>query len=147
MANIVYNLGLAQWLDPATGPGVGDWEFILERSTSSYAPDKDDDTLLNQAGWVEITVGSYVRQNIAGTSFAAVDASDLAKVDINDVAFGSLEAGQTVKSVILARNDASNYVPFLRIDTDDGALLPRALGGGAFTVQINTAGLLTVAQA
>jgi len=147
VANIVFNKGLAEWLDPATGPGVGDWEVILERSTSSYSPDKDDESLLDKGGWVEITVATYARADIANESFAAVHASDLAKVDIDDVAFGSLEAGQTVKSIIVARNDAGNYVPFLRIDTDDGALLPRALGGGAFTVQINASGLLTFAQA
>ena len=147
MANIIYNKGLAQWLAPATGPGVGDWEWILERSTSTYSPNKDDDTLLNQSGWVEVSVTSYGRVNLASPTFAEVDASDLAKVDCDDVSFGNLEAGQTVKSVILARNDSGNYVPFLRIDTDSGSLLPRALGGGAFTVQINTSGLLTVAQA
>jgi len=146
MANIVYNKGLAQWTDPATGPGVGDWEVILERSTSTYAPDKDDDSLLDQAGWVEIDVATYARQDLANFASAAVDGSDLAKHDVDDVAFGNLEAGQTVKSVIVARNDGGNYVPFLRIDTDSGGLLPRALGGGAFTVQINASGLLTFAQ-
>lgn len=146
MANIVYNKGLAEWLAPATGPGVGDWEVILERSTSTYSPDKDDESLLDKTGWVEVSVATYARQDIANPSFAAVHASDLAKVDIDDVAFGSLEAGQTVKSVILARNNGGNYVPFLRLDTDSGSLLPRALGGGAFTVQINASGLLTFAQ-
>lgn len=150
MANIVYNKGLAEWMDPATGPGVGDWEWILEDSTSTYSPDKDDDSLLDQTGWVEIddgTITSYARQDIANPSFADVDGSDVAKVDIDDVAFGALEAGATVKSAILARNDAGNYVPFLRIDTDSGGLLPRALGGGDFTLQINTSGLFTIGQA
>jgi hypothetical protein len=146
MANSVYNKGLAEWLDPATAPGVGDWEWILERSTSTYTPDKDDESLLDKTGWVEISVASYARVNLASPTFAAVHASDLAKVDCADVSFGSLEAGQTVLSAILARNDAGNYVPFLRIDTDSGSLLPRALGGGAFTLQINASGLLTVAQ-
>lgn len=146
MANIVYNKGLAQWTDPATGPGVGDWEWLLERSTSTYSPDKDDESLLDKAGWVELSVASYVRTDLAGFSSAAVHASDLAKHDVNDVAFGTLEAGQTVKSAILARNDAGNYVPALRVDTDSGALLPRALGGGTFTLQINASGLLTFAQ-
>lgn len=145
--NIIYNKGLAEWTDPATGPGVGDWEVILERSTSTYSPDKDDESLLDQTGWAEISVASYARQDIAGFASAAVHASDKAKHDINDVAFGSLEAGQTVKSIILARNDGGNYVPFERVDTDDGGLLPRALGGGAFTVQINADGLVTFAQA
>jgi len=147
MANILYNKGLAEWTDPATGPGVGDWEVILERSTSTYSPDKDDESLLDKGGWVEIDVASYARQNIASFASTAVHASDLAKHAIANVAFGSLEAGQTVKSVIVARNDAGNYVPFIRIDTDSGGLLPRALGGGAFTVQINASGLLTFAQA
>ena len=147
MANIVYNKGLAQWLDPATGPGVGDWEWILERSTSTYSPNKDDESLLDKAGWVEISVASYAKTDLANPTFAAVHASDLAKVDCDDVAFGNLEAGQTVKAAILARNDSGNYVPVLRIDTDSGGLLPRALGGGAFTLQLNTSGLLTVAQA
>ena len=147
MANIVYNQGHAEWLDPATAPGVGDWEVLLERSTSTYSPDKDDTSLLDKSGWVEISVFTYVRQNVAGPTWTAVHASDLVKVDINDVAFGNLEAGQTVLSIIVARNDAGNYVPFLRLDTDSGSLLPRALGGGAFTVQINASGLLTLAQA
>jgi hypothetical protein len=147
MANIIYNKGLAEWLDPATGPGVGDWEVLLERSTSTYTPDKDDETLLNKAGWAEISVATYSRQNLAGFSAAAVHASDLVKVDVADVDFGNLETGQTVKSVIIARNDAGNYVPFMRIDTDSGSLLPRELGGGAFTIQINASGLFTVAQA
>jgi len=147
MANIVYNKGMAEWLDPATGPGVGDWEWILERSTSTYAPDKDDESLLDKAGWVEITVATYARTNLASTTFAAVHASDQAKVDCADVAFGNLEAGQTVKSAILARNNAGNYVPVLRVDTDSGSLLPRALGDGAFTLQINTSGLFLFAQA
>lgn len=146
MANIIYNKGAAEWFAPATGPGVGDWEVILERSTSTYSPNKDDESLLDKTGWVEITVAAYARQDIASFTSAAVHASDLAKHDIADVSFGNLEAGETVKAVIIARNDAGNYVPFIRIDTDSGGLLPRALGGGAFTVQINASGLLTIAQ-
>jgi hypothetical protein len=63
------------------------------------------------------------------------------------VEFGSLEAGQTVKAIIIYRDDAGNGVPLLYLDTDAGSLLPRALGGGAFTVTINASGLLTIAQA
>ena len=151
MANIMYNKGAAEWMDPATAPGVGTWEWILERGDavggSTYVPDKDHETLLNQAGWVEVSVAAYERKNLASTTWAAVHASDLVKIDCANVDFGTLEAGQTVKSVILARNDMGNYVPFLRIDTDEGGLLPRALGGGNFQVTINASGLLTLAQA
>jgi len=146
MANIVYTKGLAEWLDPTTGPGVGDWEWILERSTSTYSPSKSDQSLLDQGGWVEISVASYARKDIASPTFTPVYADEVAKVDIEDVAFGNLEAGQTVKAAVLARNDAGNYVPVLRVDTDVGGLLPRDLGGGAFTLQINVSGLFTVGQ-
>lgn len=147
MPNIIYNLGAAQWTDPATGPGVGTWEVLLERSTSTYAPDKDDTTLLNQGGWVEISVATYARQAIASFASTAVHASDLVKHAIANIEFGALEAGQEVKSVILARNDGGNYVPFIRVDTDAGGLLPRDLGGGNFNVNIHADGLLTFGQA
>ena len=84
---------------------------------------------------------------LASITVTADDDSDLVKIDCGDVAFGTLETGQTVKSVIVARDDGSNYVPLLRFDTDDTGLLPRALGGGAFAVHINTSGLLRFAQA
>lgn len=146
MSNIIYNLGLAELLQAASAIDAGDWECLLERSTSTYAPDKGDDSLLDQTGWVEVSVTSYARQDVASISVTADDANDRAVIDVGDVSFGSLEAGQTVKAIIIARNDAGNYVPLLRIDTDDGGLLPRALGGGVFTAQISADGLVYFAQ-
>lgn len=147
MANIVYQAGLKELFEAATTIAAGTWEAILERSTSTYSPDKDDDSLLDKAGWVEISVASYAREAITGEAVSVVDASDAVKIDVADIDFGTLEAGQTVKAVIIARNDAGNYVPLLRIDTDSGGLLPRALGGGNFSITINASGLFTVAQA
>lgn len=147
MANILYNAGLADLLTTVKAWGAGTYKCALERSTSTYLPDKDDDSLLNQAGLVLITVASYATQTITCIAAVAVDASDLVKLDCNDIAFGNLEAGQTVKAILIYRDDGLNGVPVLRIDTDSGGLLPRALGGGAFTVTINASGLLTFAQA
>ncbi len=147
MANILYQAGLVDLLTTAKTWGAGTWKMALERSTSTYSPDKDDNSLLDQGGLVLITVAAYTTQTIATPTVAVDDANDRIVVDCDDVAFGALEAGQTVKSILIYRDDAGNGIPLMRIDTDAGALLPRALGGGAFTVALNAVGLLTLAQA
>jgi hypothetical protein len=152
MANILYNAGMRDLFVNGKTLATGVYKAMLERSTSTYTPNKDHD-LINPAtdftGFVEITVASYLRKTITTPTVAEVDASDLVKLDFDDVAFGSLEAGQTVKSIIVFRfvTDDTDSVPLARIDTDTGALLPRALGGGAFTLQISASGFITVAQA
>lgn len=146
MANIIYNAGLRDLLTNLKTLDEGAYLFILERSTSTYAPDKDHTTLLNQAGWVEISVAAYARKDVAAVAITADNTNNRAIIDCGDAVFGTLESGQTVKSVIVARNDGGNLVPLLRIDTDEGGLLPRELGGGAFTVQVNAVGLITFAQ-
>ena len=147
MANIIYNAGLRDLLKGATAIDTGTYKCLLERDTSTYSPDKDDDSLLDQPGFVEISVASYARQILSSITVTADDVNDQAVIDCGDINFGTLEAGQTVKSVIVARDDGLNYVPLLRIDTDSGGLLPRALGGGNFTVQISSNGLIILSQA
>jgi len=147
MANIIYQAGLVDLLTTAKAWGAGTWKALLERSTSTYAPNKDDDSILNATGLVEISVATYARKTIGTPTVAADDANDRVIIDCANIAFGNLETGQTVKSVIIYRDDGGNGVPLLRVDTDSGALLPRALGGGAFTVTIDTVGLITIAQA
>jgi len=146
MSNIVYNLGLSKWLDPSSGPGVGTWKWLLESSTSTYSPNKDHDSILDQAGFVEISVESYVRQTLGTPLWSEVDDSDLAKFDCDDVDFGDLEAGETVQSIILALQSSETCIPFLRIDTDANSSLPRELDGTRFVITIQASGLLTIAQ-
>ena len=147
MSNIIYNAGLRDLLKGATAFDAGTWKVLLERSTSTYSPDKDDDSILDAEGLVQITVATYAIQTIGSPTITEVDGSDLVKVDCADVAFGALEAGQTVKAVIPFRDDGGNGVPLIYIDTDSGGLLPRALGGGNFTIEVNASGLITFAQA
>jgi hypothetical protein len=147
MANIVYQAGMVDLMTTAKTWGAGTWKALLERSTSTYTPNKDDASILDKSGLVEISVASYARQTIASPTVAADNANDRVLVDCADVSFGSLETGQTVKSVIVYRDDGGNGVPLLRVDTDATSLLPRALGGGAFTVTINSVGVLSIAQA
>jgi len=52
-----------------------------------------------------------------------------------------------VKSLIIYRDDAGNGIPLMRIDADAGGLLPRALGGAAFTITLNAVGLATITPA
>ena len=147
MANILYQAGLVDLLTTAKTWGAGAWKVALERSTSAYTPNKDDDSLLDQAGLVLITVASYATQTTATPTVVVDDVNDRIVIDCATIAFGALESGQTVKSILIYRDDAGNGVPLMRIDTDAGALLPRVLGGGTFTVVLNAVGLMTIAQA
>jgi hypothetical protein len=147
MANIIYNAGLRDLLKGASAIDTGTYKVLLERSTSTYTPNKDDDSILNASGLVQISVATYEIKTIGSPTITEVDGSDLVKIDCADVAFGNLEAGQTVLAAIVYRDDGANGVPLIRMDTDSGGLLPRALGGGAFTLVINASGLLTIAQA
>ena len=147
MANILYNAGLRDLLTNLRTFDEATYLILLERDTSTYTPDKDHASLLNQAGWAEISVTSYGRQTVAGIDITADNTNDRAIIDCGNADFGSLESGQTVKSIIVARDDAGNLVPLLRIDDDASNLLPRALGGGNFAVNIHATGLITFAHA
>jgi hypothetical protein len=152
MANIIYNAGLRDLLKGAKAFDTATYKALLEDSTSTYAPNKDDDNIGAFSGFVELPVANvptYARQTIGSPTIVEVDASDLVKISCGNIVFGNLEAGKTVRSIIIYQHQAGgdgNCVPLIRIDTDSGGLLPRALGGGAFTIDINASGLVTVAQ-
>ena len=149
MANILYNQGIKDLLTGATAIDTATYKALLERSTSTYTPNKDDDNIGAMTGLVEVSVASYARVTITTPTLTVQDGSDNVKIDFDDVNFGTLEAAQTVKSVIVYRHVGADGVniPLARIDTDSGSLLPRALGGGNFTIQINASGFATAAQA
>lgn len=155
MANIIYTKALEQIFKQNL-----DWESVvvcalLERSTSTYAPDKDQDFLdsFTSGGGVEISAASYARQTLTGCATNLNDANDRVELDCGNIAFGSLEAGQVVKAILVyiqvGGDDSTpgDDVLLAYFDTDAGALLPVSLGGGAFNVNVNLAGLLNVAQA
>jgi hypothetical protein len=146
MANILYQAGLADLLANSTNWLAGTWKVLLERNTSTYSPSKADDSILNASGLVQISVATYEIKTVTGMTITKDDVNSRVVFDCDDTAFGNLESGQTVKSVILYRDDGGNGVPLLRLDTDAGGLLPRDLGGGSFTVTWNSTGLLTIAQ-
>lgn len=146
MANITYNQGIKLLLSAATAwDSSAVYKAMLERSTSTYVPDRDHANLAAFTGFVEISVASYSRKNVVNRTVTVDNANDEVVLDCDDIAFGNLESGQTVKSIIIYQHnsdtDQSLNIPLLRIDTDAGGLLPRALGGGQFTVVINAQGL------
>jgi hypothetical protein len=147
VANILYQAGVAKLLAASTTWVAGTWKVLLERSTSTYAPAKADATLLNAAGLVEISVATYARQTISTPTVAIDNTNSNVAIKCDNVDWGNLETGQTVKSIIAYLDDGSNGVPLFRIDTDEDGLLPRALGGGDFSVTWNAAGVLVFSQA
>lgn len=153
MANILYTKGLEGLANgtidfDAAGTVV---RCLLERDTSTYAPNKDHDFVSDLTGLVEISVASYTRQTLASKAVNIDDANDRIELDCADLAFGSLESGQTVKALIfyvqVGGDDTTpgDDVLLARIDTATG--LPVALGGGAFNCVISAEGLFQHAQA
>ena len=149
MANIVFNKfkeQLSKNIDWTTAV----IRCLLERSTSTYTPNADHNFVSDLTGLVEISVTSYARQTAGSPTCVEDDANDWAKLDANDIAFGNLEAGQQVKALIfyvqIGGSDATpaDDILICRYDTDSGGALPANLGGGAFTVQFNTNGLMTL---
>jgi hypothetical protein len=154
MANIIYTR-LAERL----ASGNLSWatavvRVMLERSTSTYAPNKDHNFVSDLTGFVEISVASYARQTAANKASNKDDANDRQELDLDDVSFGNLEAGQTVKGFLLyvqtggndsTPNDDSLIAYF---DTVNGLpALPVPLGGGLFTIPIDVEGLIQISQA
>lgn len=92
---------------------AGTLRCLLLRSTGTYNYDPDHDFVadLFSNGAVEITVASYLRQTLGGKNISLDDANDRTVLDFSDLAFGNLEAGQTVSALVFYEfitNDAAS---------------------------------------
>lgn len=146
MANMTYNEGIKLLVSSTKAwDSTAVYKAMLERSTSTYVPNRDHTSLADFSGFVEISVPSYSRKNVINRTVTTDHATDEVMLDCDDIAFGNLESGQTVKAIVIYQHnsdaDPSLNIPLVRIDTDAGGLLPRPLGGGQFTVVINSQGL------
>lgn len=149
MANMVYTKFLEQLANGSIDFDSGSTvvRCLLERSTSTYSPNKDHDYVGDLTSLVEITVASYARQTVSSKAVNIDDGNDRIGLDFDDISFGSLEAGQTVLALIFyVQTGGSDATPnddvlICRIDT--ATTLPAVLGGGAFTIALNSAGLIT----
>ena len=153
MSNILYTKGLE-----LIQKNDCDWEtdtfrMLLERDTSNYLHDKRHDYVSDFTGGsgVEITVASYARQTLANCNIILDDANDQVKLDCDNILFGNLESGQTVRALLvymqMGGDDStpSNDVLLAYIDTVSG-VLPAGLGGGAFNITINANGFIRMQQ-
>lgn len=155
MSNFVYNKFKAELakgnvdLD-AAGTVI---RCLLERSTSSYTPDKDHDFLdsFTGGGGVEISVASYARQTLANKAVNLDDTNDRAEFDADDISFGALEStgSQIARALIIyQQTGGSDATPaddllIAYIDTVSGTpALPITLNGGTLSFTINAEGLL-----
>lgn len=153
MANVIYTRALANGFNGTTDYDAAGTvlRFLLERSTSSYSPNKDHDFVSDLASLVEITVASYARVNAANKAVNIDDANDRVELDFDDLSFGNLESGQTAAALIAYvqtggdDTTATDDPLVCRIDTATG--LPAVLGGGAFTVVLDAQGFIQLAQA
>jgi hypothetical protein len=151
MANIIYTRFFERMASGNLAWASAVLRCLLERSTSTYSPDKDHDYVGDLTGLVEISVASYSRQTLGSAAVNIDDANDRVELDCADISFGSLESGQTVLALIFyVQTGGSDATPnddplIARIDTATG--LSAVLGGGAFSVTINSEGLIQLAQA
>lgn len=152
MANILYTkfferLATANLDFDAAGTVV---RCMLERSTSTYTPNKDHDFVSDLTGFVEISVASYARQTVATKAVNIDDANDRVELDFDDISFGNLESGQTVDALIFymqtGGSDATPADDTLIAYVDTATNLPAALGGGAVTVTIDAEGFVQMSQ-
>ncbi len=152
MANIVYN----KFLD-VIGKKQYAWDSgttvraMLERNTSTYVANKDHATVqeIISNGFVEITANGYSRQTLANKAVTINTSTDEVYYDCDDLNFGNIEVGQTVKGILFfirtgASDSPASDIPVAYIDTATG--LPMSTGGGAFNVIIPSNGLFTTKQ-
>lgn len=152
MANIIYTKFFEQMANggldfDAAGTVV---RAALERSTSTYSPNKDHDFVGDMTGLVEISVASYARQTLGSKAVNIDDANDRVELDFADIAFGNLETGQIARALFVYRqtggSDATPADDDLIAYVDTATGLPATLGGGAFNVTIDSEGFIQLSQ-
>lgn len=139
MGRILYHANLDQftWASDVV-------RMFLERSTSAYTPDPDHvflDAFTGGSG-VEITVASYARQALANKARSVDNTNHWIKLASDDLTFGVLESGQTVKAFGLYKQVGGDDTtpeddPILLYD--DGKIdvvLAANAAGGATTIYV-----------
>ena len=83
--------------------GANALRAMLLRSTGTYNFNPDHDTVqdLLSNGAVEINVASYARKPLAAVTWNPDDTNDYTVLNFSQIAFGTLEAGQTVSACVL----------------------------------------------
>jgi hypothetical protein len=118
---------------------------LLERSTSTYVPSRNHNFLdaFTGGGGVELSVASYARQVVGTRGVTKNDGSKRIELTAANLSFGNLEAGQTVKGLLLyvqtGGNDASPADDELLayFDGKIEVVLAANAAGGATTIYVD----------
>ena len=102
MAQLIYPDGLAACLSTWS---TDTFRVLLESTTSGYLPSIDHNFLddFTTGGGVEISVASYSRQTIANAAKAYDNVKKQVEFDCDDIAFGTLETGESVRAAMVYR--------------------------------------------
>lgn len=147
MANTIYTRWLAVQNNKQYGWDSGTTvRAMLCDGSSTYVPDKDHRTvreILNN-GFVEIAGQGYVRADVQDKVVYQDDVNDEIQFRCTNLNFGPIEAGKTVKAILLfirtgTNDNPDNDIPIVYIDTATG--LPATTGGGVFVFAVPTTGL------
>lgn len=118
----------------AAGINLGSADVRCMLVQSSYTPDVDAHEFVADISASEVTVGGYGRVTCTGETLTRDDANDRQDFSLDNAAFTSLVAGETIgKAVIFVQvtNDADSillgYIGFTNTPTN----------GGDFTVKWN----------
>lgn len=110
---------------------------LLERSTSTYTFNPDDTNVLSLSGFVEITVSGYngalTGLELTGEASAYDATNNWYEFTSDDIDFGVLASGQTVKGLLLAWYIADPVALVPIYYDSDAADLPIALNGQNFS--------------
>ena len=154
MANIIYTKGQAEAQEGDNSWNNGVIRVLLEGSTSSYLPDRRNDFLdsFTGGGGVEISCPGYVRQTLSSCNVVINDALDRVELCCDNIEFGRLPSGQTVKAALIylqvgGDDSTPEDDPLIAyFGTDNDGLLPIALAGSVFSINPPTSGLIKVEQ-
>lgn len=151
MANF-YNAAKAGIAAKTIDMDLDTFELALLRTTGPPVFNADDATMqavLARAENTECSVASYNRQAVANIAITQDDTNDRALIDGDDVPFGALETGQTIKVGLLYKvvgvsgpaGDAT-HIPVAWF-----AIADTPTNGAAFTFQWNAAGMAALTGA
>lgn len=135
MASIVYNKCKELLAQAALNWDTADIRAALVKST--YTADADQN-FLDNAGANDVVdhecgVASYARVALTNTSINRDDTNDVVEFLCDDVAFGALEAGETIGGVVIYLYNASDAAAALLVFDDLTG--NQALDGNTVTYQ------------
>lgn len=149
MANGIYT----EWIKVQNSKLYG-WESgtvikaMLEAGSSTYTFNPDHKTVAEVLGasppFVELVATGYTRPIITDKVVYHDVASDTAQFRCTNVAFGQIDAGISVRGVLLyvragSTDNAANDIPVAYLDTATG--LPLTTGGGEVVLAVPASGI------